>query len=360
MPQDWRVALARTLGVPTTEANLRFLQGWQQREGGHTNNSARFNWLNTTQNAPGATGSINSVGVKAFDNFQHGIQATASTLRNGRYDDILRGLASGDPYAAKPIAGLSTWVSGSPTKGVSYAGKVLGQETKGFQAEATEAYQKGPAKVVNSPSPLDAQRFTEQKVRSIMDIANNAIRGDFGANVAVVQGMQEAQRAFQLASHDVIRSEADANRSGGTTMPRSTQYAKIPGQLGSILQTAAAQIGKPYVWGAESPQEGGFDCSGLIDWAFKQAGIDLPGRLTTQTALKMGTSVRGQPYQPGDWLITNGGKHMVMYMGNGQVISAPRTGEVVQYQPVGRFAGQIVDVRRVLKPGAKGDKGVPR
>lgn len=125
---DWRVALLRNLGYKPTKKNLQFLSTWQRWEGGHTHNDAQFNWLNTTRDAPGAVGSINSVGVKRFDSFKSGIQATATTLKNGRYNDILDALASGDPYKTAPIAGLQTWVSGSPTGNPKYAAKVLGEK----------------------------------------------------------------------------------------------------------------------------------------------------------------------------------------------------------------------------------------
>ncbi len=125
---DWRTAVLRRLGAPPTKQNLRFLSTWQRWEGGHTNNDARFNWLNTTRDAPGAIGTINSVGVQKFKSFDFGVQATAATLMNGRYDDIVAGLASGNPYKVKPIAGLSTWVSGSPTGNTKYAQKILGTQ----------------------------------------------------------------------------------------------------------------------------------------------------------------------------------------------------------------------------------------
>ena len=102
------------------------------------------------------------------------------------------------------------------------------------------------------------------------------------------------------------------------------------------------------MWGGDDPGDGGFDCSGLLNWAFQQAGIDLPGRLTTQTVLGMGRSVKGQSLKPGDFIVTNGGRHMVMYVGGGKVIAAPHRGAVVQYQPFERFRGDIVDVRRIL------------
>lgn len=123
---DWRRALLKTLGMPVTKPNLQFLANWQRWEGGHTNNDARFNWLNTTRDAPGAVGEINSVGVKRFKSFKHGIQATAATLSSGRYDDILAALSEGDPYQYDISSGLQVWVSGRPDGNPGYAQKVLG------------------------------------------------------------------------------------------------------------------------------------------------------------------------------------------------------------------------------------------
>lgn len=131
MPQprsrDWRKALLKRVGAPVTPDNLKLLDTWQRWEGGHTKNGARFNWLNTTHGGQGAVKSINSVGVKAFDSFDNGVNALASTLLNGRYNDIVKGLQSGTPYKYDLSAGLSTWVSGSPTGGLDYAQRVFGQ-----------------------------------------------------------------------------------------------------------------------------------------------------------------------------------------------------------------------------------------
>ncbi len=125
---DWRVDVLKGLGAPLSKQNMNFLATWQRWEGGHTNNDARWNWLNTTSNAPGAIRSINSVGVKAFDNYHDGINATIQTLNNGRYPDVVEALRKGDPYAHKPVAGLSTWLSGQPASksGLAYASRVLG------------------------------------------------------------------------------------------------------------------------------------------------------------------------------------------------------------------------------------------
>jgi len=222
--------------------------------------------------------------------------------------------------------------------------------TGGVSASAQAAFMNGPAGVAFGPSPAQFKAFAAQ---SLLNMSQQAFAGDgFGMLNSALQ-MAQQRRAFTQASRGYAESMMGAAVDGGTIEPvddfapgESPGSASSNPQIQRALQIAGQQIGKPYVWGAETPQEGGFDCSGLIDYSFKRAGIKLPGRLTTYTAMKLGQSVKGQPMQPGDWIISNGGKHMTMYVGNGQVISAPRTGTVVQYQPVSRFAGDIVDVRR--------------
>lgn len=121
---------------------------------------------------------------------------------------------------------------------------------------------------------------------------------------------------------------------------------KIPGTpiSGNLAATAAKQLGQPYVWGAESRKEGGFDCSGLVDWSLRQQGYTGP-RVTTYTLKGMGQSVKNQPLRPGDLVLCNNYDHVVIYAGNGKVIAAPHTGTVVQYQPLSQF--HINDIRRL-------------
>lgn len=228
-----------------------------------------------------------------------------------------------------------------------YSGMDFNANTK---QRAAQAFQQGPAAVVRGPSPAQALQATQQKVFGLLQMSQNSIAGDFASNWQVLGQLQQARRSLFEANQAATAAEVEARSTGGTAVPlgqEGIQYETDDPTLQKILAAADAQIGKPYVWGAESPEEGGFDCSGLIDWAYRQAGIDLPGRLTTYTAMRMGVSAKGKPLQPGDWLITNGGKHMVMYVGNGKVIAAPRRGTTVRYQPVSDFEGDIVDVRRV-------------
>lgn len=217
------------------------------------------------------------------------------------------------------------------------------------KSRAAAAFEQGPAGIVAGPNPMTELNFRRTAAATMLDAATQAVNGKGVAQAGqALLGLSLARRQLQQAQVKVIGSEAEAQQYGGTTAPDGVTFQTGNGTIDQILQIANAQVGKPYVFGAENPSVG-FDCSGLIDYAFKKAGVKIPGRLTTQTAVRMGTSVRGQPLQPGDWLITNGGEHMVMYVGGGKVIAAPRTGTVVQYQPVSRFQGDIVDVRRVVK-----------
>lgn len=103
------------------------------------------------------------------------------------------------------------------------------------------------------------------------------------------------------------------------------------------LAAAASKLGAPYVWGAEGPDA--FDCSGLIQWAFAQAGVRLP-RVTHQQ-FASGSQVPFAEMLPGDlifWRLdpTNPGyiSHAAIYWGDGKMIQAPRTGDVVKIVPV--------------------------
>lgn len=117
-------------------------------------------------------------------------------------------------------------------------------------------------------------------------------------------------------------------------------------QVEVALRAAASKLGRPYVWGAEGPDT--FDCSGLVQWAFAQAGVRMP-RVTHQQWVT-GPQVPLSQAQPGDlifWRLdpTNPGyiSHVAIYWGNGQMIQAPRTGDVVKMSPVHTrgFAGVV-------------------
>jgi len=114
------------------------------------------------------------------------------------------------------------------------------------------------------------------------------------------------------------------------------------GDRASVVQAALTQVGSPYVWGGAAP--GGFDCSGLVMWAFQQAGISLPH--SSQAQAQGGQPVAVSDLQPGD-VITfySDASHSGIYVGDGMVIHSSTYGQPVRVVPM-NAAGPIHDARR--------------
>ena len=101
-----------------------------------------------------------------------------------------------------------------------------------------------------------------------------------------------------------------------------------------VVNEARAQFGKPYVWGAEGPDS--FDCSGLVMWCYEQCGYYFDHRPTTYTLINMGSSVSQSNLNLADLVFPNDG-HVQIYSGNGYIIHAPQSGDVVKEQALYAF-----------------------
>ena len=114
-----------------------------------------------------------------------------------------------------------------------------------------------------------------------------------------------------------------------------------------MLKAAASRVGLPYVWGAAGPNS--FDCSGLVQWSFAQAGIVMP-RVAADQA-RTGPAVSVNQLQPGDLLFYHTDptapdyvSHVAIYLGKGLEIQAPQPGQDVQIVPLwlgSQFAGAV-------------------
>ncbi|WP_330350049.1 C40 family peptidase [Streptomyces sp. NBC_00582] len=156
---------------------------------------------------------------------------------------------------------------------------------------------------------------------------------------------QKLARARQLlnALPAAERAAYDrASRSGRTDLPGLLGAVPASGRAAAALAAARSALGKPYVWGANGPS--GFDCSGLMQWSYAQAGVALPR--TSQAQAHAGHRVPLSQAQPGD-IVTyrSDASHVGMYVGNGRVIHAPYPGAPVRYDPVG-----MMPVSSVTRP----------
>lgn len=118
------------------------------------------------------------------------------------------------------------------------------------------------------------------------------------------------------ATVDVVHAPPKVN-------PATPPAAPTPAAQAAVA-AATSQIGAPYVWGGSAP--GGFDCSGLTSWAYRQAGVEIPRTAAAQT---VGRQVSYNELLPGDLVLWTG--HAAMYVGDGMMIEA---GSPVQMNPV--------------------------
>ena len=110
----------------------------------------------------------------------------------------------------------------------------------------------------------------------------------------------------------------------------------------TVVNTALAQVGKPYVWGAAGPSA--FDCSGLAVYAFKAAGRALPH--SSRTLSTMGTQVSRAALQPGDLVFFYSPvSHVGVYIGNGQMVHASTPGKPVSVVNLASMPGYHNAVR---------------
>ncbi len=149
---------------------------------------------------------------------------------------------------------------------------------------------------------------------------------------AVERKLAEARRTLN-ALPAPERAEFDrADRSGRAELPEMSGAMPASARAAAAVLAARNAVGKPYVWGANGPS--GFDCSGLMQWSYGQAGVSLPR--TSQAQRYAGRQVSLDQARPGDLVAyRDDASHIGMYMGNGQVVHAPYPGAPVRYDPVG-------------------------
>ncbi|WP_440065248.1 C40 family peptidase [Streptosporangium sp. OZ121] len=118
-------------------------------------------------------------------------------------------------------------------------------------------------------------------------------------------------------------------------------------RAGKAVSAAKRQIGDPYRWGASGP--GAFDCSGLVRYAWRKAGVSLP-RITHSQYRSIRKKVSWSNLRPGDLLFFSGKGHVGMYVGKGRMVHSPSSGKTVR---VVRLAGYYrSSFAGAVRPGA--------
>ncbi|MFF3174547.1 NlpC/P60 family protein [Streptomyces sp. NPDC057900] len=149
--------------------------------------------------------------------------------------------------------------------------------------------------------------------------------------------MREDDARASNAAADKVR----ASRGAGDRVELGNE-APASGLGAAALQAAASRIGMPYQARATGP--GSFDCSGLTQWAYHQAGAEITR--TTYSQINQGTRISTSQLKPGDLVFFNGNSHVGLYAGGGSVLHAPYPGAFVRYESMGTI-GSIYGAVRI-------------
>jgi cell wall-associated NlpC family hydrolase len=170
-----------------------------------------------------------------------------------------------------------------------------------------------------------------------------------------IKGQIARIRAAEAAQQRQLAAAARSRLSAGVQVPlpdgvgisaATPEGSTVapPNVHGGVVGIAMRYLGVPYVWGGSTPR--GFDCSGLVSYVFAQIGVSLPHSSYSQFG--MGTAVSISELQPGDLVFFTGASHVGIYIGGGQFIHAPHTGDVVKISSLsGYYSSNFAGGRRI-------------
>lgn len=161
---------------------------------------------------------------------------------------------------------------------------------------------------------------------------------------AELAAQARARAAAQQAAAQAAAAQQTASPTYEPAIDPST-YNLPAAKYGGVVAIALQYLGIPYVWGGSSPATG-FDCSGFTMYVYAQVGVSLPHHAASQ--YQLGVAVPRDQLAPGDLVFFSGLGHMGLYIGGGQFVHAPHTGDVVKISSLSERWGNYVGARRIL------------
>ncbi|MEV1023063.1 NlpC/P60 family protein [Streptomyces sp. NPDC050264] len=213
---------------------------------------------------------------------------------------------------------------------------------KASTIDSLSAQQLESLKKVQAKQRELAQKRAEAKEK-LRDLAET--RTELGKKKTEIQGkLSEAQKLLNSLTaaqrQEMADADARASRSSAGRVDLGKEVAAS--HFGAAaLNAAASQIGKPYLRGGTGPNS--YDCSGLTQWAYAQAGVQISR--VTYTQVNEGPRVGMSALKPGDLVFFNNTEHVGLYAGNGQVLHAPYPGASVRYESMSTIGSFQFGVR---------------
>ncbi len=188
----------------------------------------------------------------------------------------------------------------------------------------------------------DAAEAAETEAAAAAATAEQALAELEGQQAEVQKRIDQYEADFARLTAEEQAALTAAIAGPSLSVPALSDLPLAPGSAAAVaIETALAQVGDPYVWGASGPD--GFDCSGLTAFAYAAAGVSLPHSSRAQSSMgrQLGPD---EPMQPGDLVFFYSPiSHVGLYIGGGQMVHARTYGQPVAVTAVGnyRFATRI-------------------
>jgi cell wall-associated NlpC family hydrolase len=221
--------------------------------------------------------------------------------------------------------------------------------------QATKTHARLLAEAKAAQTKVVAQRAAEKRSVEQQLGQRQRMLASIKDEIAKMQAAEQAQQArlaraarARLAAIQAAQAAtADPNSPVATAADAGAPSTPVPSSsvAGGAVGIAMKYLGIPYSWGGSTPS--GFDCSGLVSYVYAQLGVSLPHSSYAQYGY--GTAVSKDQLEPGDLVFFDGLGHVGIYIGGGQFIHAPHTGDVVKISSLGEdwYAQNYVGARRI-------------
>jgi cell wall-associated NlpC family hydrolase len=220
--------------------------------------------------------------------------------------------------------------------------KVELEKDRATAAAAVEAREREKARA--EALQAEHQRILDSagaELRQMIEAEKERERQAAAAQARLAQ--QRAAAASTASATPAATPAASSGPSSGSSGGSATSSTPLPSGSGNAAAASVAMqyLGVPYVWGGASPS--GFDCSGLASYAYAQIGKSVPHY--TGAIWAAFPKVPSGQLEPGDMVFFNGLGHMGIYIGGGQYVHAPHTGDVVKVSSLGDRSDYVGAVR---------------
>jgi peptidoglycan DL-endopeptidase CwlO len=219
------------------------------------------------------------------------------------------------------------------------------KERKAALARAHERQRQVVAERAARKATIEAQLVARQRLLSSIRSEITRLQAAERARQARLAAQARARLAAQPPTATPV-SAAQAPAQAAPPSAESEPTAPAPSaRYGGVVGIAMQYLGTPYRWGGAAP--GGFDCSGFVMYVYAQVGVSLPHNAAAQYGY--GSPVSRSDLQPGDLVFFNGLGHNGIYIGGGQFIHSPHTGDVVKISSLSQswYASTWVGARRL-------------